>query len=172
MTATRPTPSLSDVQVDEGIVLDARLEASVLRMASKLPAGSFGRINADGRDYFVHALPGAVYRVSGERGSPPVKDGSWGAPLWRLLHESALTLATLDERTAFLAQFQARLPCGSCRRDWSAWALAHPWDLTSREAFFADTVAAHDAVNVRLGRPVFGLADARALYGNASEISR
>lgn len=124
----------SDVQVDEGIVLDARLEASVQRMAAALKEGEFGRINATMRDIYVHALPGGVYRVSGERGAPPaVRDFGWAAPLW----ERLLNGADSPSARAELAWSMVRLvPCGPCKTNWAT-ALRGLTDehLATAEAF-------------------------------------
>lgn len=82
-----------------------------------------------------------------------------GPALWALLHARALTHTGTD--STWLDKFNARIPAYCCGEDWHKWCAAHPprWD-----DYFAWTVEAHNAVNVRLGKPTLGLAAAHALW--------
>lgn len=79
--------------------------------------------------------------------------------LWDELHTMR------DPTPEKLALFVARIPCGTCQEHWRELDAAEPLDMSSDEAFFVGTVKRHDIVNARLGKPIFGLAAARELYG-------
>jgi hypothetical protein len=64
----------------------------------------------------------------------------------------------------WLEEFARRLPCGECRAHWSKLLAELPPELASREKYFAWTVAAHNAVNRRLGKPEMPEAEARQLH--------
>jgi hypothetical protein len=67
-----------------------------------------------------------------------------------------------------LDAWSTRVPCGDCKRHWDEWRKANPADLSSPAAYFAWTVAAHNAVNRRLGKPEMSVDDARTLYAAGS----
>lgn len=84
-----------------------------------------------------------------------------GRALWAELHTYAWAFPAqpsagdLRGARAWLAEFTARLPFGcACRREWSTMVAAVPPPLHSGTAFYWWTVAAHDAVNQRLGKPL------------------
>ena len=52
------------------------------------------------------------------------------------------------------------LPCVECQTHMSAWIAAHPWTGDARRWM----LAAHNAVNVRLGRRVWTEAELTAVY--------
>lgn len=84
-----------------------------------------------------------------------------GRALWMELHGYAWSypeVATAaDQRAAraWLADFARRLPFGCvCRREWLAMTEAVPPPVGGRAELYWWTVAAHDAVNHRLGKPL------------------
>ena len=85
-----------------------------------------------------------------------------GSALWRSLHEFAWSMPEMlsadDQRDAraWLADFArivGREAC-ECHTHWQRIASSCPPDLTSRRAFYWWTVAVHDWVNQRLGKPL------------------
>lgn len=80
--------------------------------------------------------------------------------LWQDLHRYALRSPSPRAFPTFLSEIQARLPCGECLVHWQAWVTENPpaGDL------FAWTVAAHNSVNARLGKPLLSLEQARARW--------
>lgn len=92
-----------------------------------------------------------------------------GPAKWRELHLHASGLVrdgVLNEANEriWLASFSRSIGCLDCRLNWQTELAKLPPDYSSPEAFFAWTVAAHNAVNDRLGKPQFSLSDAQALY--------
>jgi hypothetical protein len=90
-----------------------------------------------------------------EPAQPP--QASYGPPLWKELHEQALSGSLPNE---WLAAFEARLPCGVCRQHWRE-MLA---DLPPQPDFFAWSVAIHNGVNRKLGKPELTLTQAAAIW--------
>ncbi len=89
--------------------------------------------------------------------------------LWQELHARPYAPAYADASndTAFLNAWSARVPAeGGCRcRDtWRIWFAANPAVFTSRDAYFAWTVRAHNAVNAKLGKPQYTLEQALQRY--------
>lgn len=83
---------------------------------------------------------------------------------WDELHRQA------EPTPEWFSGWQARIPninC-DCRRHWRELVAAKPPDFSSREAFFAWTVEAHNAVNERLGKPLVTLEEARRLHAPAA----
>lgn len=86
---------------------------------------------------------------------PAAKTDEWafkGPQLWATLHKWALA-AELTTALRWLVEFEWRIGCNDCRLHWSRWVAEHPPDVSSRVALFAWTVAAHNAVSRRLGKP-------------------
>lgn len=88
-------------------------------------------------------------------------DRPTGPALWRELHETALRHELSPE---FMAEFNFRVSllgtCG-CSQHWATVLQEHPvrWDDQ-----FAWSVAAHNEVNRRLGKPEISIADAKVLH--------
>lgn len=82
-----------------------------------------------------------------------------GPELWAILHRWAVVGAPTG--TKWLGEFASRLPCGDCKTHWRQYVEDHPF--TPSDAF-GWTVAAHNAINVRLGKAVLTIADARAIW--------
>lgn len=88
-----------------------------------------------------------------------------GPKLWKMLHQYAVAWnGNAEDATAFLSKFMRYIPCGTCRRGWREILVATPPDLSSKEGFFAWTVARHNEVNVKLGKPEMDLDAAKPLY--------
>ena len=98
---------------------------------------------------------------------------TWGPALWHAIHIIAANFPlrpTSQQRRAFLALFASLagvLPCSVCREEYSALITTGPLRLgprivKDRMTAFAWTVAIHNAVNARLGKPVDP--DVRAWY--------
>ena len=82
-----------------------------------------------------------------------------GSAMWAELHRHAPGPAT----PAWLKSFAVRLPCGECRRHWLSLSDSIIWHL-GQDVFFQCTVMAHNAVNLRLGKPEISLEEARARW--------
>jgi len=90
----------------------------------------------------------------------PEASHPWGPARWDELHAAAyagrLTPAWLDAYTARLPN----IPCG-CRNHWKTWREADPLPGAASPAEqFAWAWRAHNAVNLRLGKPAFPLKEA------------
>lgn len=87
-----------------------------------------------------------------------------GGNLWALWHRRALDWSGGDDTEWIKREIMARLPSCSCGNHAASYLAAHPpvW-----ADYFAWTVAFHNAVNARLGRPLLALEEARARWTNA-----
>lgn len=93
-----------------------------------------------------------------------------GPALWEQLHTWAMKLDA-GKPTAWLNNFYAKIPCGDCRQHFDAVVKALPPDFSSTEAMFARTVDWHNAVNARLGKPTFTVAEARLRWVSPLPVS-
>lgn len=97
---------------------------------------------------------------------------SWGPQLWSSLHYIALGYpdhpSSLDKQNykAFFESLDNVLPCHKCAQHYKATVEAMPIApfLDSAHRLFEWTVAVHNAVNQRLGKPQITVAEARGLY--------
>lgn len=94
--------------------------------------------------------------------SPPPTIPTY-SELWAALHRHAWG-DDWDDPAWIDRNITAKLPCGECKQHWRALLAATPPDYSSREAFFAWGVAAHNQVNARLGKPIMGLDEARKIW--------
>lgn len=85
--------------------------------------------------------------------------------MWAELHARAFNAADLSSEREWLEKFAQRVPCGECRRHWRELVKLHPPDLSSPDAYFAWTVARHNDVSRRLGKPEWTVEQVRAHYG-------
>lgn len=85
--------------------------------------------------------------------SPKWLRGLAGHLYWRALHRRALKVRKGSDDTHWLAAFRQMLPCGECRQHWDGMLAATPPDWAG---YFAWTVARHNEVNRRLGKPEMG----------------
>lgn len=97
--------------------------------------------------------------------SPRWLRGLAGNLLWSALHRRALAVPAGESDAAWLAGFRQAIPCGDCRKHWDAMLAATPPDWS---AYFAWTVARHNEVNRRLGKPEMGLEEALQRWGGAA----
>lgn len=86
-----------------------------------------------------------------------------GPKLWAELHRRALSgaAASLPEERVWLSGFASRLACGECRQFFVAYLREHPVAL---ETYFDWTVALHNAVNLKLGKPIMTATAAREVW--------
>lgn len=88
-----------------------------------------------------------------------------GARLWADLHRRALAYSgDATAERAWIHGFAAQVPCGECRGHWFALIAERPPDLADAATYFAWTVAVHNRVNVRLGKPMVAEGEARRLW--------
>ena len=84
-----------------------------------------------------------------------------GPKLWAELHRHALAHSGGDD-SAWLAAFEQRiLGACWCRREWKRDLEALPPDFAR---YFEWTVAQHNLVNARLGKPQLSVADAHRIW--------
>lgn len=95
---------------------------------------------------------GVQATLPGQPAKPPT---DW-LKLWGELHLHVLN----PDTPAFLDAFVARLPCGSCRNDFTAWIATNPPNLTSQAEWWYWTWRAHNAVSKRIGKPTMSFVDA------------
>jgi hypothetical protein len=86
----------------------------------------------------------------------------WGPIKWKELHTRALIPLSPDELKDWFGGFMASLPCEECRTHFNQWVLDNPPDFTK---FFAWTVAAHNEVNEKTGKPSVSEEEARIIHG-------
>lgn len=84
--------------------------------------------------------------------------------LWAELHARPWRMGSPEHEADWLAAFSRRVPCGTCQQHWVEILTATPPDFSSTDAYFAWTVAVHNAVNRRLGKPEIDVARARAIH--------
>jgi len=83
-----------------------------------------------------------------------------GAEIWAAWHRRALAWEGGDDTPWIAANVLSRLPCGECSKHAKAWLQTNPPQFEAY-AYFAWTVRFHNAVNERLGRPVWTPIEAR-----------
>lgn len=88
------------------------------------------------------------------------------AAIWDDLHRRALTHEGDD--SAWLRDFELQILGGCvCRKQWREDLAAKPPDFAN---YFAWTVAAHNAVNARLGKPILTVDEARAIWSQPAPV--
>lgn len=94
-----------------------------------------------------------------------------GPKRWAELHRRAASGVIADDELAFIRSLAKGIGICACKTKWRALLRKMPPDLSSPEAYFAWTVAAHNVVNERLGKPAVLLEDARTLHGSSTTYS-
>lgn len=95
----------------------------------------------------------------------------WGPCVWRLLHDLAeVSVAGSGAWTDLGRILPGALPCTECRRHLTAWIAANPLDVSAGGGARAWLLAAHNAVNERLGRRVWTDADLMAAYRDCDRL--
>lgn len=90
-----------------------------------------------------------------------------GRALWAEIHVFPWSENwACSKRCKWFEDWQSRIPSINCdcRRHWREFVAKYPPDFSSREAFFAWTVRAHNAVNRRLGKREMSLEEALELW--------
>lgn len=95
----------------------------------------------------------------------PKLRGLSGPRLWAALHRRALAVPPGTSDNAWLAGFREILPCGDCRQHWDGMVAATP--PPAAPDLFAWTVARHNEVNRRLGKPEMALEAALQRWSGA-----
>jgi hypothetical protein len=91
-----------------------------------------------------------------QRKPRPTKEESWkakGPKMWAQLHARPELMTSQENEKQWLSWFSGQVDCGDCRRHWMQLMQEMPPDLSSKESYYAWTVAAHNSVNRRLGKP-------------------
>ncbi len=88
------------------------------------------------------AAPVALAAATEGAAAPKVQ-----AATWPELHGKIMA----DQE--WLDDFSSRVPCATCRAHWTDWVTANPPDFGG--GWYLWTIAAHNAVNERLGKPQF-----------------
>lgn len=92
-----------------------------------------------------------------------LKRSTWGPALWTFLHTAAATVDTPEALVQILEALPKTLPCPECRQHSEDYFLVNPpcvavRDIESASRYIFDF---HNAVNLRLGKP---LANVRLLH--------
>lgn len=87
----------------------------------------------------------------------------WGPIVWRVLHDLAEVCADAESGMweELGRELPGSLPCAECQTHMTAWFAAHPLEASGPRVWM---LAAHNAVNVRLGRRVWTEADLTEAY--------
>lgn len=105
--------------------------------------------------------------------SDPASIHHVGRELWRSLHNRVWESHTADDNKTWLAEFEQRIPhygC-HCRDEWRELANLQPPPLHTPAMMFAWTVSVHDAINAKLGKPLFGLDAALCRWESGWELT-
>jgi len=84
--------------------------------------------------------------------------------LWKELHTRALKFKGIND-TIYLLNFAKKIPrytkgC-KCKEFWNTWVRENP---PTYKNYFEWTVKAHNAVNKKLGKPLYSVEEARKFY--------
>ena len=87
--------------------------------------------------------------------------------LWKELHTRALNFKGADD-TVYLNQFKNRIPRTTtgckCKEHYIIWMKNNPPKFGKNGEYFAWSVALHNEVNKRLGKPTYSVEEARKFY--------
>lgn len=75
--------------------------------------------------------------------------------LWAELHARPAMCDLATESAWVAGDFAARIPCATCRAHWLELLASTPPALSSNNDYAEWTIAVHNAVNSKLGKPVF-----------------
>lgn len=95
-----------------------------------------------------------------------------GPLMWADLHRWALKVDFAPPRGTrrvreWIDDFNRLIPCGDCSAHWTKMVTENPPDFSSNDALFAWSVARHNDVNRRIGKPEMSVDDARAKWFTA-----
>ena len=91
----------------------------------------------------------------------------WGSYYWVVLHTHAMCYPTQPNEAEkhmmarFLNDFMALLPCTLCVHDAQSYLTSHPPNLGSRIEFELWVHDFHNHINLKIGKPVISLEEAR-----------
>ena len=88
----------------------------------------------------------------------------WGPIKWKELHSRGLCSLSMEHESDWFDAFLRGLPCPDCRRHFEEFLGRSPPVFSDRQAFFEWTVAAHNFVNRRVGKPEITIEAARFLH--------
>ena len=95
----------------------------------------------------------------------------WSNHCWQFLHRSfALHKPTVQGARLFLQGLQDVIPCSHCRNHYRAYLQQHPVDEGTD--LFQWSVDLHNDVNLRTGKPLVSVSDARRMYSPPRSRSR
>ena len=87
--------------------------------------------------------------------------------LWSELHRHAINHIGNND-IIFLNTFRSKMPRFTtgcrCKEFWDNYVRSHPPVFGPNKEYFKWTVDTHNAVNIKLGKPIFSLEDALTLY--------
>ncbi len=94
-----------------------------------------------------------------------------GPSLWKELHTNALNCKNTND-WRFLSAFGRKVKAATvdkakkcnCASFWDTYVVQHPPTYYPPEAYFEWTVNAHNAVNRKLGKREYSVAEARAIW--------
>ena len=92
--------------------------------------------------------------------NPHAQPNVWGSHAWSLLHCVVMTypvrpsVQKQQEMSEFIISFGNVLPCKLCRKNFKAYIVQTPIDVASRSRLRDWVIDLHNAINVRLGKPV------------------
>lgn len=106
----------------------------------------------------------AEKRIKDARSQMEIK----GPKIWKWLHSMAIGWdGDIDQLQNILTSITNAVPCGECKKHWVEMIVQNPPKGKNAEEFFAETVAWHNQVNARLGKPEIPVVEARKLYAHA-----
>ena len=100
---------------------------------------------------------------------------SWGPAAWTFLHYAAFFYPdkpSPDEQKnakRYVSSLPGMLPCPECNAHATAYINANPPDLSARTSFSKWTVAFHNVVNSRLGKPRWSYQQALEFYNAGND---
>jgi Erv1 / Alr family len=92
-------------------------------------------------------------------GVPPEK---WGPYFWGVIHLGCLTGSITPE---FMAMYPSVIPCGMCGQHFAELLQESPFpESKDPMVLFEWSVAVHNQVNARIGKPIMSVDQAMALW--------
>ena len=92
--------------------------------------------------------------------------------LWAELHKRALNFKGAQDRV-YLMNFKNRIPRTTtgcrCKEFYVIWMRQNPPKFGENGEYFAWTVALHNAVNAKLGKPTYTVEQAKRFYSDSKE---
>lgn len=107
-------------------------------------------------------IAGSIRKMTRDLVSEGISPIFWGARVWKILHDLAeLTDTEIDGWQQLVSVLPDALPCSSCARHMREWVSGNPVCDNGARRWM---LAFHNAVNERLGRRAWDLAQLTALY--------